>query len=631
MDITKIDFKPILESARVSENGLAELLKVIQPYVINKATYYLGSRHDAEDIYQMVSLKLYNNLNNIRPESFLSYLKTMVTNACTDVLRSRHKTTEDNEEIHTVSLDAFEDYDIADMNSQQIDLTDEYRKQIIQEVISKLPEKQREVIILRYMDDLNIRQISEKLNIPESTIKSRLSVAYKGIQDEVLKIQDRDDIKLYSFSPVAFFLLLFRNSAENSSNIDYSLVNRTYKNIRSTVGSNAARTGIDSALENSIHSALSGNTAAANTARTAGHAAYVSAAATTAAKAGLPLIAKVVIGVLSGALLITGVYFGVDRLILNRNVRQSDVEGTDDEEITVESLQKPDGSYYSALEEDTTGIKPENVIGKENPIGLSFIGLGYVGIYEASLDCGSNYLDADAGEREADDLFSSACSFIRSPDFQTMISYHSIGSFEWDYAFRPNEDFSMLIGSDGITPSGYNKVIYCVYDPSVNKYRFEYYEAPEGGEMKTFEYQPNEKIYFDDNLANYLQFYFGSISADHFLYGISEFKADQNGRIVMASQEDSWTGDTIQCDFTYDDDGRIYEVTISGKSAEGPSIHGAIGKTIGNGTYRFIYNDEGLLEYVAHVRSDGKLELVTQYYYVKPDEDVPDVSWQYGK
>lgn len=128
MDITKIDFKPLIEFARVSDEGFAQLLKVIQPYVMNKATYFLDSEHDAEDVYQMVSLKLYKNLNNIEPEFLASYLKTMVTNVCTDILKTRHKTTEDNEDIYTVSLDELEDYDITNKDGKQNELNNEYKK-----------------------------------------------------------------------------------------------------------------------------------------------------------------------------------------------------------------------------------------------------------------------------------------------------------------------------------------------------------------------------------------------------------------------------------------------------------------------------------------------------------------------
>ena len=48
------------------------------------------------------------------------------------------------------------------------------QKDIIFKALNKLPEKQKEVIILKYYEDLKIKDISKILNENISTIKSRL-------------------------------------------------------------------------------------------------------------------------------------------------------------------------------------------------------------------------------------------------------------------------------------------------------------------------------------------------------------------------------------------------------------------------------------------------------------------------
>ncbi|MBR2824751.1 MAG: sigma-70 family RNA polymerase sigma factor, partial [Solobacterium sp.] len=209
MDLTKVDFKPILDSAKSSEDGLAVFLRTIQPYVMNKARYILGSNEAAEDIYQNVSLKLYNNLDHIDSRGFMSYLKRTVTNACNDELRKGHKLTDDGEEVKLVSLDEYEDWDIP-AEDQTFDLTEDYRNTVVNEVIDSLPENQREVIVLRYMDDLKIRDIANELNVNENTIKSRLNLAYKKIEQQINVIQKRDGIRLHSYTPIMFFLMLFK-------------------------------------------------------------------------------------------------------------------------------------------------------------------------------------------------------------------------------------------------------------------------------------------------------------------------------------------------------------------------------------------------------------------------------------
>jgi RNA polymerase sigma-70 factor, ECF subfamily len=53
------------------------------------------------------------------------------------------------------------------------------------EAIRKLPAKQREVVILRFVDDMKIADIARILSLPEGTIKSRLFKAGARLQELV--------------------------------------------------------------------------------------------------------------------------------------------------------------------------------------------------------------------------------------------------------------------------------------------------------------------------------------------------------------------------------------------------------------------------------------------------------------
>ena len=48
----------------------------------------------------------------------------------------------------------------------------------------------RETIILHYYDDLSVKQISEKLNIPEGTVSWRLKVARSKIKEEFENMEE---------------------------------------------------------------------------------------------------------------------------------------------------------------------------------------------------------------------------------------------------------------------------------------------------------------------------------------------------------------------------------------------------------------------------------------------------------
>ncbi|MBN2181300.1 MAG: sigma-70 family RNA polymerase sigma factor [Sedimentisphaerales bacterium] len=52
-------------------------------------------------------------------------------------------------------------------------------------VLAILPEQQREILLMRFVDDMNLKEIAAALNIPEGTVKSRLHRALGTLrQDE---------------------------------------------------------------------------------------------------------------------------------------------------------------------------------------------------------------------------------------------------------------------------------------------------------------------------------------------------------------------------------------------------------------------------------------------------------------
>lgn len=55
----------------------------------------------------------------------------------------------------------------------------------IREAVSKLPEIQRAVILLYYYHDMTYEEISQILNIPQGTAKSRLHRAIKHLKEEL--------------------------------------------------------------------------------------------------------------------------------------------------------------------------------------------------------------------------------------------------------------------------------------------------------------------------------------------------------------------------------------------------------------------------------------------------------------
>jgi RNA polymerase sigma-70 factor (ECF subfamily) len=57
----------------------------------------------------------------------------------------------------------------------------------MREHVARLSEKQREVLLLRYYQDMNEAEIAEVLGIPRGTVKSRLHAAVKSLRERVVE------------------------------------------------------------------------------------------------------------------------------------------------------------------------------------------------------------------------------------------------------------------------------------------------------------------------------------------------------------------------------------------------------------------------------------------------------------
>lgn len=61
-------------------------------------------------------------------------------------------------------------------------------RQNIDQAIAELPENYRDVIYLRYIEDLSYQQIAEATGLPVSTIETRLFRGKKQLQKNLLRL-----------------------------------------------------------------------------------------------------------------------------------------------------------------------------------------------------------------------------------------------------------------------------------------------------------------------------------------------------------------------------------------------------------------------------------------------------------
>lgn len=162
------------------ESAFEELVKRYQKKVYNTTYRMMGNREDANDLAQEAFLRVYRKLDRFKGNSsFSTWLFTVTTNLCRDEMRKRQR------RLQTTSLSEKE-RNIPDemMSPEDLSLQRELRDKL-QQVIDKLPNKHREVIILREFQGLSYDEIAEVTGVSMGTVKSRLSRARRSIKQEL--------------------------------------------------------------------------------------------------------------------------------------------------------------------------------------------------------------------------------------------------------------------------------------------------------------------------------------------------------------------------------------------------------------------------------------------------------------
>jgi RNA polymerase sigma-70 factor (ECF subfamily) len=154
-------------------------------------TYYLaldlsGNHHDAEDISQEVFIKAYRGIGKFRSGAKIStWLYRITVNVYIDSKRKKsHKMVSlfenrDNSDVDPleVTADGVTGNPESSMNAADIN-------EHILNALENLSERERSVFVLRHYHDLQLKEISNTLDISEGTVKSLL---FRSIQ----KLRDR--------------------------------------------------------------------------------------------------------------------------------------------------------------------------------------------------------------------------------------------------------------------------------------------------------------------------------------------------------------------------------------------------------------------------------------------------------
>ena len=173
-----------------------------QNRIFNFVFKVLGKREDAKDITQKTFIKVYKNLRKLKDsKKFSAWIHQIAMNLCRDEMRKnkRSPTISIHEKIRTSSGEEMELQDFLSDGSNELldDLHQGEVVEIIRRGLNMIPQEQRVVIILKEYQGLKFREISEILQEPLNTIKSRMYYGLNALRKALAELEIDKEVFQY--------------------------------------------------------------------------------------------------------------------------------------------------------------------------------------------------------------------------------------------------------------------------------------------------------------------------------------------------------------------------------------------------------------------------------------------------
>jgi RNA polymerase sigma-70 factor (ECF subfamily) len=155
------------------EQAFARLLDRFGPKTLRYLRHIVGD--DADDVQQEVWLDVYRRVSQLAtPRSFVSWLFTITRHRAVDYLRRRRRARELLEDVAAESL----------VYDEAVDQPDAPDLPELSTALANLQPLHREVLLLRYQDDLSYEEIAAVVGCSVGTVKSRLHHAKRRLHSQ---------------------------------------------------------------------------------------------------------------------------------------------------------------------------------------------------------------------------------------------------------------------------------------------------------------------------------------------------------------------------------------------------------------------------------------------------------------
>ena len=163
------DILLVKRAIKVDRDSFEQLINIYFDRLYKEAYLRCKYEEDAKEIVQETIYKAYRNIKTLKePQYFKTWISRILINVANDYLRNKGMVDLELDETSYVK-----EVVIEDKIEIKIDLYN---------AIDELEDKYKDAVILRYIDDLKIEDISKILDRPVNTIKTHLRKALKDMK-----------------------------------------------------------------------------------------------------------------------------------------------------------------------------------------------------------------------------------------------------------------------------------------------------------------------------------------------------------------------------------------------------------------------------------------------------------------
>ncbi|MGZ4163269.1 MAG: RNA polymerase sigma factor [Tumebacillaceae bacterium] len=165
-----------IKRALQDADAMTEFLRELEPFVYRVCYHLTGHQHDAEDLAQDALLKVCRHLHTYRGDCAIqSWIYRIILNQQRDAVRKKKGVTLVEITETASTTEGFEG---------SVSL-----RMVVQELLQELEGVDRQIFILRFQEDMPLKEIAEVLEMKEATVKTRIFRLRDRLR-EYLKQQD---------------------------------------------------------------------------------------------------------------------------------------------------------------------------------------------------------------------------------------------------------------------------------------------------------------------------------------------------------------------------------------------------------------------------------------------------------